>query len=275
MKDLIIHCPTKELWEKVQIKMFEFTEWNFGGKEIKSHWDTYKEDTILTSLKEDNYKLMFAYKKWAEEAYSHIPIIPAEEYLKEEFKVGDKVIIHKPDDTSESPGWMSKMDKWDGKEVTIETLFGDCFDIKEDNYWSFANSWAEKASPIVKSKDGINVGDREEELHEVIDRFQYNYSSTYGISLSELFNNAFSTKYTNQCDEGHLTNKHMLQKLTSTIKRLLNKNLQTQYRAGYINGGFELTDRGKDALLSLLAIDKEKELAELAQDFIDEVESEE
>ncbi|MCP4355465.1 MAG: hypothetical protein GY793_07500 [Proteobacteria bacterium] len=72
-----------------------------------------------------------------------------------------------------------------------------------------------------------------------------------------------------------LKKKNMLQRLTAQIKRLLNKDMQSQFKAGYINDGFELTSIGKDALLSILAIENEKVLAEHAEDYIKEVEDEE
>ena len=68
-------------------------------------------------------------------------------------------------------------------------------------------------------------------------------------------------------------NKSMLQTVTNALKRFLNANAQVQYRAGYIDGGLELTERGTNALLVILAKDNEKALTESANEFIAEAEA--
>lgn len=67
-------------------------------------------------------------------------------------------------------------------------------------------------------------------------------------------------------------NKPMLKKLTKTLKRVLSKDLQAQYKADYINGDLELTERGREELLRILAVEKEKELADSARELIKEME---
>ena len=57
--------------------------------------------------------------------------------------------------------------------------------------------------------------------------------------------------------------------LTATLKRVLSPSLQKQYKAGFRNGDLALTQRGKDELLELLAVDKEKELTAAAVEFIE------
>ena len=80
-RDLIVHCPTKELWNKVQEKMFEFTEWIYDGKEISNSWAEYGFN-IIYSLKENNYKMLRGYKEYFNQTnYPDTPIISAEEYL--------------------------------------------------------------------------------------------------------------------------------------------------------------------------------------------------
>jgi len=80
-RDLIVHCPTEELWNRVQEKMFEFTEWIYDGKEISNSWAEYGFN-IIYSLKENNYKMLRGYKEYFNQTnYPDTPIISAEEYL--------------------------------------------------------------------------------------------------------------------------------------------------------------------------------------------------
>lgn len=52
---IAIHCPTEELWKRVQEKAFsEGWKWEEGGKSLRDYWHIHKEDTIL-SLWSDNY----------------------------------------------------------------------------------------------------------------------------------------------------------------------------------------------------------------------------
>jgi len=74
------------------------------------------------------------------------------------FKVGDKVIIHKPICTvGVSPSWVSEMDKYDARIVTLESQNpSGSWKIKED-FWSFSENWME----LVRGKDmeKRNLGD--------------------------------------------------------------------------------------------------------------------
>lgn len=63
-----------------------------------------------------------------------------------------------------------------------------------------------------------------------------------------------------------------MNKLSKTLKRVLNKNLQKLYKVGYINGDLELTPRGKDALNNILLEEYEEKLAKLAEEEIKEYE---
>lgn len=56
----------------------------------------------------------------------------------------------------------------------------------------------------------------------------------------------------------------------SMMKRVLDKGLQTLVKAGYINGGLELTDKGRSALDSLLFETHKEALVKMAQEDIDE-----
>ena len=44
----------------------------------------------------------------------------------------------------------------------------------------------------------------------------------------------------------------MLQKIGAQLKKFLNPALQSQYKAGFINGGLETTDEGKEVLLDIV-----------------------
>lgn len=68
--------------------------------------------------------------------------------------------------------------------------------------------------------------------------------------------------------------KTMLQKVTDALKRALSSALQTQYKAGYINGGLELTPEGVNALMSILADKFSEDLTKSAESYIAEVEKE-
>lgn len=63
-----------------------------------------------------------------------------------------------------------------------------------------------------------------------------------------------------------------MEKLTSTLKRVLNSDLQAMYKAGYINGGLELTSKGQSALFGILLSAHEAELGKLATEELEEAE---
>ena len=195
-RDLIVHCPTEELWNRVQEKMFEFTEWIYDGKEISNSWAEYGFN-IIYSLKENNYKMLRGYKEYFNQTnYPDTPIISAEEYL--------------------------------GIEVA------EVIDVPYD--LPISNRCTEATLSSKNLQNAINY-------------------------------------LTNQDSNKSLTKKHMLNKITSKLKRVLNKDLQAQYKVGYINGGLELTQDGKNALLSILAVEKEKELGEDARELVKEIET--
>lgn len=82
-----------------------------------------------------------------------------------------------------------------------------------------------------------------------------------------------STEFSIVESESILTKiKTMLQKLTPALKKALSPTLQSQYKAGFINGGLELTEAGKSELLCLVKEDYEEKLAERAKEVIAEEE---
>ena len=60
--------------------------------------------------------------------------------------------------------------------------------------------------------------------------------------------------------------KKIMQKLTSALKRVLSKSLQSQYKAGLRDGNLELTEEGKKELLEIIAQEKESELTSVADE---------
>jgi hypothetical protein len=63
-----------------------------------------------------------------------------------------------------------------------------------------------------------------------------------------------------------------MQKLTSMLKRLLDKDAQTLYKAGYIDGDLKITDLGLEALNTIMFDAHKAELVIAAQEEIDEQE---
>lgn len=61
-----------------------------------------------------------------------------------------------------------------------------------------------------------------------------------------------------------------MQKLTATFKRLTDKPTQTLFKAGFVDGDLELTEAGREALLSLMLAENKEALVALAQEAIDE-----
>lgn len=59
------------------------------------------------------------------------------------------------------------------------------------------------------------------------------------------------------------------------MKRLLNKEIQTLVKAGFINGDLELTSSGQKALSACLFDQFKDKLVEEAQEILDEQEKEE
>lgn len=61
-----------------------------------------------------------------------------------------------------------------------------------------------------------------------------------------------------------------MKKLGSMIKRVLDKETQTLYKADYLNGDLELTEKGKRELLGILYAEKKAELVKLAEEELKE-----
>lgn len=64
--------------------------------------------------------------------------------MNRKFCVGDMVIIHRPEDIDERPGWNSLMDCYDSKEVEITKYRpSGFFEVENSTRWCFNDNWAE------------------------------------------------------------------------------------------------------------------------------------
>ena len=77
--------------------------------------------------------------------------------MKETFNVGDRVIIHKPSDLQEFPGWYPGMSKIEGEECVIsyigKRLTYTIIRVVESPF-SFNLNWCEKVEEIELQDDG-------------------------------------------------------------------------------------------------------------------------
>ena len=65
---------------------------------------------------------------------------------------------------------------------------------------------------------------------------------------------------------------NFMQTLKGMMKRLLDSETQTLYKAGLLNGDLQLTDAGKLALLELQFVEKKAELVKMAEEMLKEEE---
>jgi hypothetical protein len=84
----------------------------------------------------------------------------------------------------------------------------------------------------------------------------------YGNSI---INNEFMRYYPAEFKEESKVNK-----LNSMMKRILDKDTQTLYKAGYLNGDLEMTDKGKKALQGILFDTHKAELIKAATEELEE-----
>lgn len=76
----IIHCPTKELFEKAQQYFFDRgIDWSYGGKIMQDYWDEYKEDFCLF---QEGSTITRQTIHYAKKECSHIPITEAEDLFR-------------------------------------------------------------------------------------------------------------------------------------------------------------------------------------------------
>lgn len=86
-KQFIVHCPTEELWRRVQEKMFsEGYEWR-GGEKYIDYLAKYEDQSCISIIEDCDYEMTYESKPYYEHECPTIPIISAEEYLGEEENV--------------------------------------------------------------------------------------------------------------------------------------------------------------------------------------------
>lgn len=95
-----------------------------------------------------------------------------------------------------------------------------------------------------------------------INKGQGNWSKNYEGSATDL------GQYTIVLNQKN--NSKMIQTLSSMLKRLLDADSQTLYKAGFINGDLELTDEGEKALMGILFDANKAALVVEAQAVIDD-----
>lgn len=69
------------------------------------------------------------------------------------FKKGDKVIIYRPEDTSERPTWIGEMNRFHGTERTIIGYNSAGFFQIEGTHYIFNDNWAELVDNELKLED--------------------------------------------------------------------------------------------------------------------------
>jgi len=90
MKEIIVHCSTKEEWNKVQEKMFKEGYMWRGGKIISSdEWSCYGSGSCLSA--ESDGEIYYSPKNYYEKE-EHKKVTPAQEYL--EPKTGGRQLTH-------------------------------------------------------------------------------------------------------------------------------------------------------------------------------------
>lgn len=94
-------------------------------------------------------------------------MITVDSSLEYKYKKGDVVIIHKPDDISERPTWLSSfMDVFDGKMCHIRGSFTSddksiiYYTVVEDEYgFAFNENWLHSYMPETYRDEDIDVND--------------------------------------------------------------------------------------------------------------------
>lgn len=123
---------------------------------------------------------------------------------------------------------------------------------------------------IIKTKKHITL-QGEEEIPQGTEGFIYGDKRVGENVYKCIFRNGVFA-YLNIKDLEVINNfeNNFMQKLTTSLKRVLSKPLQLQFKAGIRNNNLELTEKGRQELLEILAVEKEKELTDVAKEIISE-----
>ena len=194
---------------------------------------------------------------------------------KDGIKVGDRVRCHDCYNLKDYYGYIAVIDP-DNSVQNSYLLRLEGFNGVDEYYISkyVYRFWYEDWYPESEKKDAVNCRWGSKEDFEIIDN-RYDLSVRYDQLKMNVAQNDISTEEKlniiwNSYGINTTNKQTTMQKLTSTMKRMLSKSLQEQFKAGLRNGNLELTETGKNELLEILAVEKEKELTEIAKDIIKE-----
>lgn len=91
-----------------------------------------------------------------------------------------------------------------------------------------------------------------------------------------IYNNgclSWNDYFTNTYCEDNNNEQNKLMKITSMVKRLLDKDTKTLVKAGFINGNLELTEEGRNSLMAIMFDKFKPELVKEAEEKIAEEKS--
>ena len=117
--------------------------------------------------------------------------------------------------------------------------------------------------PIISAQEFL-----EPEMGEYIGEFEEEYKCPSDMSIVL----DFMDNHITGSDETISQPNKTMNKLNPMMKRLLDKDTRTLYKAGYINRDLELTENGRNALDTILFTANKAELVKMAQEELDEEE---
>lgn len=243
-----VDCPTQEIWDKVEKKMFDMGYKWYMGERLNPL--SYKFMCI------DEYGRIFgAEVEFATEGGKHIPYQQfLGEEVKREFKVGDKVRIlaHNTYDFSGSHGNAT------GRTGYIED--------EENSVWSqpggkgnylgiFDTTELELITPVEEKEEKPKM--RGYAFTNVIwDEFATYSSPKKGNPFYKFSKSIMDT----------------LRTIPARIKKLLSNELQKMYQLNWIDSELRPTEKGVQALNEFLFDKYEKELGAIASEKVEEAE---
>ena len=271
---VVVRVPTRELWRKVVQKMIYsgYRGWGNDGKDTGEVLWCGKYTCLDAGGDGSQIQIGYCHEDWYKEQGHQI--ISAEEFLGEEtiFKIGDRVKMVKrfPENSSGN-----------GKELgigRIESIDVANMSFSPERYWG---------KPEYRIYNNVGYVGRfiAEEL-ELLKRFDGSTGDYFGYTGSSIAADSsgvidWAPQYYPQSIVEELYKfkgtgekisqpKKNMNKLNSMMKRLLDKPSQTLYKAGFINGDLELTEKGADALRVILFDANKVELVKQAEEELKE-----
>jgi len=233
LPNTVVNTKTQEEYDEL-MRIYEEAGWEWigGGKPTKyNDWNVYREETCIPVKNNIIYANLPYFKGCAIISLSEFKQIQGPGNRKQtKFKVGDKVKILGKS-VPGFEGWENYKERYP-KENGYH--YGYVKEIRGDG------SGREASNCIVVSGEQNATG---------------NYFASRDLELIKTPVKGGKT---------------IMQKITTLAKRLLDKKLQKLYRVGYVNDGLSLTEKGKEALLEVLFLEKKDELVKLADEEIKE-----